>query len=161
MPVSSPTLFTGTLDNDTPPVLKATAGIAWLVFAYSLLCASPAFLDPASSTIDARFLVGLAGGSAYLALMLPRRVTSAWKTCRSIAAVSGTVNMVVLPALLMLWGFGITLGYSFGVEVAHAEWVRILASAAAATALPWAFYFALDDPRVRSWFCLADCEITP
>lgn len=160
MPTSPPMIFTGTLDHNTPPVLKAIAGIAWLVFAYSLMCAGAAFLAPHQHPVDAGFLIGLAGGSAYLALMIPRRVTSAWKACRSVAAVSGTVNLIVLPAMLMLWAFGLALGYSFGIEVAHAEWVRILASAAAATALPWAFYFALDDPRVRSWFCLADCEVT-
>ncbi len=160
MPNPPPMILTGTLDNDTPPVLRAIAGIAWLVFAYSLLCASSALLTPNEHAIDAGFLVGLAGGSAYLAQMLPRRVTSAWKACRSVAAVAGTVNLIVLAAMLMLWAFGLALGVSFGIEIAHAEWVRILASAAAATALPWAFFFALNDPRVRSWFCLADCERT-
>lgn len=139
--------------------MQATAALAMLAATVCIVQAGNIWMHQGpGGAADALFFLGLGSGAAYFGMVLPRRVVSAWRACRQLAAAAGTINMVVLPSLIV--ACLITLGFSLwqGLEVSHAQWASTLFGAGAATALPWVFYHALGDDRVRGWFCVADCQ---
>ena len=141
-----------------PPAVRASAALAWLVAAFCLLRAATLWYGDVRDFADAVFFLGMGGGAAYLGMALPRRVVSAWRTCRQLAAATGTINMVVLPALVVAGGIAVGFRLWSGLDPALADWTVKLCVAGAAAALPWMFYHALGDDRVRSWFCAVDCR---
>jgi hypothetical protein len=141
-----------------PPVVRASAALAWLVSAFCMLRAASLWLGDVRDFADAVFFLGMGGGAAYLGMALPRRVVSAWRTCRQLAAATGTINMVVLPALVVAGGLAVGFRLWSGLDPSLADWAVKLCVAAVAAALPWMFYHALGDDRVRSWFCAVDCR---
>lgn len=128
--------------------------MAWLAAAFSLGIAAKTWYG-GSDPFGSLFFLGLGGGATYLALALPRRVTSAWRACRELASAIGTIHMVVLPSLAIAWLLAVVAGDWDAYLTARTQ---SLIAAAAATALPWALYHALSDERVRSWFAIADCQ---
>ena len=141
-----------------PRTVRASAALAWLVAAVCFVRAASLWFGGVQDFADSVFFLGLGGGAAYLGLALPRRVVSAWRTCRQLAAATGTINMVVLPALVVAGGLAVGYRLWSGVDPALADWTVKLCVAAVATAVPWMFYHALGDDRVRSWFCAVDCR---
>lgn len=141
-----------------PPIVRATAALAWLVAAICFMRAAVSWNQGGEQFTDAVFFLGIGGGAAYLGMALPRRVVSAWRACRQLARTAGTINMVVLPALIVACLLAVGFRLWSGVDPALPDWSLKLSAAVAATALPWAFYHALGDNRVRSWFCAVDCR---
>jgi hypothetical protein len=141
-----------------PPIVRATAALAWLVSAVCFIRAASLWFGGVQEFADSVFFLGLGGGAAYLGLALPRRVVSAWRTCRDLAAATGTINMVVLPALVVAGALAVGFRLYSGLDPSLADWTVKLCVAAVATAVPWMFYHALGDDRVRSWFCAVDCR---
>ncbi|WP_146441356.1 hypothetical protein [Botrimarina colliarenosi] len=141
-----------------PPLVRATAALAWFVAALCCLHATTLWHSKTGEFSDVVYFLGLGGGAAYLGMTLPRRVVSAWRSCRQLAAATGTINMVILPSLVVAGMIGIGYRLWLGVDPAVADWVTKLSAAAAATAIPWAFYHVLGDVRVRTWFCAVDCR---
>lgn len=134
---------------------RALAAMAWLAAAFALGAAAMTWTSGRDATA-AMFYLGLGSGAAYLAMALPRRITSAWRACRELASAIGTIHLVVLPSLAIGWAIALAMGAWGGWDISPAQRTQALAAAGAATALPWAFYYALGDARVRSWFCVAD-----
>jgi len=141
--------------NTQPGAVRATSAMAWLVAGLAFLRAGALWAGE-DAVATATFFLGLGGGAAYLAMALPRRVVSAWRACRRVASAVGTINLVVLPSLVIGWAIAVGYGLWAGLDVSPAQRTQAVLAGAAATATPWAFYYALGDPRVRSWFCIAD-----
>ena len=137
-PCSSCPIFAVTLDAEHPVlVLKATAGIAWLVFAYSLLCAMPGnssnlWIERGPVRPRRRSSWGSAADRlTWPSWRCPAGSLSAWRTCRRHRfGRSGTVNhRSCCPRCSCCRPTAIAAGLRVlerRRHRRHAEWVRIL-----------------------------------
>lgn len=139
-------------------LVKTVAAMSWFVCAICCIKAFGLAISGPDGLMRGSFFLGVAGGAGYLGAVLPRKVVSAWLVCRRVAAAVGTVNMVVLPSIIVACAIGIGVTLWRGGDVPVQLWATTLAAAGVATATPWAFYHLLGDERVRSCFCAVDCR---
>ncbi|MEQ8847862.1 hypothetical protein [Botrimarina sp.] len=133
-----------------PWSVRGTAALAWLVATLALVGGASRWLSPDGRWSDLAFGIALASGAAYLGMALTRQATFAWDACRRIAAATGAINAITMPAFLFAWVGGLALAPPTEAPQYHTH-VILLATAVVATATPWAIYLALDGANVRRW----------